>query len=717
MLRLFLCALGLLCSSFSYASQKETINWYMTQSEFAPLFTEEYFDREHFIFKRELLTDTSEGNKQRLQQLSRLFLSLLSSPDVNLVGSTLARDVLKLELRAIDKIYSDTKRKELLKEMECAAASIKDDFFCGFAFWEKMSTSTFFSLTVNTVLMPTLVAIDLKTGGAANSIRRSAKLGRKKGHKILSVFVKGDVFAGKLLKSSKNSKKLVERLKKVKLTERTPELLAIVNSMAFKLMLDIVGIAANLKDEYLGSESEFEYAAKIGEKLSDLNIALEEFRSKCGTEVSQDACVFFDSLNKDEISGASKALINVGFKSEAKLAITAIDNKLAQVTYALVEGLVINPITDGDSSELIPVLLETGAGVSELAPYIGPIISWINSVRKAKEEMYENFQGARYEFELFTIHESELTSVVLARYQAAIIEDTIFAVINSPGDIPFQVLNRENLKEREFTQETVADVFNQNIGEFEYRRLITLILEKQNTCVEQANQSEVYILHNEKYDVQLISDEKDNLNKNNCSLITFTHTVNSNVSIVYNYSSYKLYQVLDGGFADIYPSSEYAIAVGSLVTKGILDNKNTNFYPKKYITRAEFYAIVQRAFFLQSSYNVTEGWSLNSLNILKQSLPNISINETLDEPITVSEVGKLLAGSTNIKSNLGFLAERHYGQACSALEPSLFKLLANDYLLVQKNNDIACPYRIYNGSKLTRGDAAILIANALEGVE
>lgn len=63
MLRLFLCALGLLCSSFSYASQKETINWYMTQSEFAPLFTEEYFDREHFIFKRELLTDTSEGNQ------------------------------------------------------------------------------------------------------------------------------------------------------------------------------------------------------------------------------------------------------------------------------------------------------------------------------------------------------------------------------------------------------------------------------------------------------------------------------------------------------------------------------------------------------------------------------------------------------------------------------------------------------------------------------
>lgn len=677
----------------------------MTQSEFSPLFTEEYFDREHHIFKRELLTDTSEGNKQRLQQLSRLFFSLLSSPDVNLVGSTLARDLLNLELKEIEKIYPNAKRQELLTKMECAAASVLDDFSCGIKFWEKINTSTFISLTADTVLMPTLVAADFISAGAYSSSRNIAKVAQKKGNKILAATVKGYKYAHDKVWSASKAIHRITRFEKLKLTKGYSAINYVIGSKGFELTMKIVKLAAEIKEGLADLTPENKQL--MARMLTDLNVEIEGFRSDCNDRFSDEACLYFEGLNKDQLSKAADSLLTTGLGG-IDLVITALDIKLVAMGYALIENAMINPLTDNKDNEFLLTLRDTGFQLAEFLPIAGPVATWGNSIAKTKEEMSENFSAVRYEFELFSMAEAELTKVALARYQAAIIEDTIFAVINSPNDIAYQLLNRDILYPRTLNKASLLEVFSINsFSVLDYRSVMNVIADKKESCDPHKDGRDIIILFNTDYFVDIYR----------CKMLHFTSKNEPEVSVVYDLLNNTINLQFNQIFSDIYPSSEYAIAVGSLVTKGILDNKNTNFYPKKYITRAEFYAIVQRAFFLQTSYNVTEVWSLNSLNILKQNLPNISINEALDEPITVSEVGKLLAGSTNIKSNLGFLAERHYGQACSALEPSLFKLLANDYLLVQKNSDIACPYRIYNGSKLTRGDAAILIANALEGVE
>lgn len=697
--------LSLIISTSSIGSQKDTIKWYMTESEYSPLFSDQLFDKENYIFKAELVNKTTENNRQQTELLNKLFHSLKSSSSINLVGSSTSRDILNRELLEIQKRYPDSTKRELLEKMNCAAASVLDDFSCGIQFWKKIKTSTFISLTANTVLMPTLVAADFLTAGASSTPRAAAKVAQKKGNKILSAVVKGYKASNAKVWSTAKALHRITRFKKLKPTKGSTAILYVVNSKPFKLTMNIVELTANISEGVASLNSE--NRQNLARMLNDLNGEMSSFKTNCDDRFSDDACLYFEGLDQNEISNAANVALNAGL-GEIKLAIAVLDIKLITMGYALVENGIINPLTDNEDSEFFETLTETGFTLAEFTPLVGPVVAWGNSIRKTKQEMGESYSAARYEYELFSLGKSDLTSVAIARYQAAVIEDTIFAIQNSPTDIPFQLLNRDSLYPSTLSETSMFEVFGiEQPSIINYRELQEVIAERRSDCNEYQTSRISAVLFNTNYFVDTYQ----------CDTLHFTKIDESSISIVYNLKDNTIFRQFNQVFSDIHPSKEYASAVGVLVTKGILNTNNENFYPNKNITRAEFYALIQRAFYLQSNDNISENWSLNSLNILKKKLPNTVFNEELSEPITISEAAEIAAGVTSITSTYGIMAEIHYSQPCSFIAKPLFKLLANEYLSVSKNVMSGCPYNISNTSPLTRGDTAILLANMLKGAQ
>ena len=715
--------LSALCQFNVHANQKQVLNEYMSNERYAILFDEEHFDHDLDVFKPTVYSDSRlffdiQGEQYSL--IKDLYFSMKDDTRIHLSGSLADSKILDKALANIDRQYPKSKERELLAAMNCAAASVLDDFSCGAKFWNKVSASTTFSLAFNTLTMAPLVAADLITTGAASTARNSAKAAAKTARPILIAKPSGiaqKITINGTLLFPKAMPKVIKVLEKVPLTidpVKFQKMVKLLNSDAFKMTKSIVEIALKAGGDL--TELSDQDAIKLRAQLLELSREIPNFKANCSNNYSDETCAFFDSLDEDEISDAGKTALNAGL-GQISLVIGALESKLAAVVFEFINAGIIDPLTDNEDSDvaesLITGLTEAGFVAAEFIPAIGPVVSWINSIRKVKNEIAANYNDAESKYILFVAARLSKIDSALIRFQVAVIEDTIWRIKGAVNDIAYQIINPNKLWPRNIDYATVTAAFEYNFsGPENYFELVSYIDSLRESCAPMQTSLHEFTLNETTYQVT----------SNQCKTIEFTPRSASYYKVVFDINvtfvepTIRVQHVPLGSFSDVAPQSAYAGSVNYLLSKGILDASNTHFSPTRAITRGEFYALMERSFFPEHPVDETLDWSLKSLEVLKEKLTAITLSEQLNAPITAMEVAEIISFEREVKSQFGFLQEARNKSPCAHLSVDLLKLLAHSYLVVPQNrNEFSCQYNITNESSVTRAQAARLIVNALEG--
>lgn len=693
------------------ATQKEVISEYMTNDKYKILFDEEHFNKELSIFKNKTFTDEAMFNVingEKYSLITELFFSMLNDPRVPLLAPITPKRIYNQELAYIDTLYTSKQKAELLTEMDCTAASVIDDFSCGIAFWNKMSAGTLVDLTFNTVLMAPLVAVDLITAGSGSAVRNTVKVASKSARPILTIRpVAQKIIINSSLISPSATLKVLSKLEKIRINpSQFAAMENLLNSKAFSLMKKIVKSIAVVSGDL--AKLDQNQGKEILGWLDDLNTEIPEFKQDCTQSFSDDACKYFDSFRENEISDAKKAALNLGL-AEISLIISQLDSKLTAIIFEFINIGIIDPLTDNEDSEFLDVLFDLGIFSAEFIPVAGPVIAWINSVNKAKQQMGQNASDAINKYRLFVAAKNAKYNGAMIRYQIAVIEDSIYRINNSVNQILFQILSPEILWPNPINLLNTRAAFNNDIYQLNhYRQLMTKNSELKSSCSELTTGISEITINKITFDIFI----------DRCKSITYKKKDMANYKVSYNLISNTVKHLPLNTFNDVRPNNEYSSAINYLLQLGVVDNRNTNFYPDKSITRGEFYAMFVRAFYPSSKEQSFIVWSQRYLNVLQKNQPWNTFNTELDIEISAIEVAKIATFGHSIESSLGTFAENAYGDVCNHLNSNLFKLLSHSYLITSRNNlNSVCPYNILDNSDVSRGQAARLIVNLIQGVQ
>ncbi len=518
--------------------------------------------------------------------------------------------------------YPDSVKNQLLKDMNCAAASGLDDFVCGFSFWNKMPVDAAVNLTLDTLLLGSKFGLDLMTNGQSTYIRKNVFRGKM-------IFK-----AGKVVAKAKEIQDFLENIRHV---------------------VDIVAGVATVYNE--------DNQPKAKEQISKIKTEVNALMTQCkNAGYSTEVCNSLFSETTKQLNNAvddGSALIK-----RFKLIADVFNQEAISLALDLVDEGVIKPFTYADDTKMFKTIGRVSLTIGGNVPYVGAFADYAKSLSDANDEIEKNFKGKQGEYVKFSVEKNLKLASAMQQYQMAALEDTMKTAItaDAKGTIIQQELFPESYVDRRVKNDVsyIYEAFKNQLSTIDdVNRLMKMIASFNKTFKNSRNLDGTYsyctqsnpYLESLTIDPNYKMDGKCSNDKKSLERLFFTHkTQNFVVSITFNAKGgIEFITALGKNYDDVPHKNYYQPFISYLSRNGIIYWSN-KFYPESPVTRGEFYSmysLLNGATDLQ--YKKGDHWAKKYQTYLKIDMDE----KKLDEPISVDEVVSLL----NLKENVVMPAE------------------------------------------------------------